>query len=705
MLRALFLAVSVSAAGSAADIPLLPPPEIGPAATYVTAAAVGNVFLAAWGSGNGVCARRVGSAGTIIDDPPLCFALPSPSVRGLTVVGVDDHWTLFWVDDAGFRAARIALDGRLLDAGPKQLEGSQWIFGVARDGDGFVVVRGDGRVSLVDGGLTTLRDIGNTGDRFGHQAEAAASSQGYLAAVDDHLTFFDTAGRVLAQTTIPGGANGRHIASAGGTYLVAWVPLHSVDSISMAVFDTAGNAIAAPRTITPPHQGRYLETFAVIPDGAGYTLVDAELDQNPPNSVQHFRGFRFAANGAQIETFVTPDISAGPFQPLYFVMGLARGSGGYFLVTVSNPRSYAQGWAFGSLAAIPAAPQIASFDVQLHGVTATAIAAAEDGFVAAWIEDVPPPSDGPRSDGIVHFSVVGGASMELDRGSLSAPLALASGGHSSLVAWSTSTAVRVRLLRRDGTSHDLTIPVRAFVKTLTAAWCGSAYVVAWSDVYDGAYAVAITPEGGARDAQLLGTAPRDAFFFNRPPSSACNENGCLFAAIMGRVTSIYNPPYPYALTTVRFDRNGNAVAPMHFLDIPADNLGFRPFFDGSGRAYVVYGRAADPPIDGLAVAAVNNDGSIAGGGTQITFAPHDYPLLATELGFYSIHDYGRLYWTSLTLTPPAITGQVDLGESKDIVAVAVRGSSVMALVQHGASLTAREIPPPPPRRHRAVGSR
>jgi hypothetical protein len=699
MLRALFLAAAVSAAASAADIPLLPPPEIGPAPTWVTTAAAGNVFLAAWSLGNGgICTRRVRSTGAWIDDPPLCFDRQSSSyAQDLTVVGSDDHWTLFWIDDAGFRAARIALDGRLIDPTPKPLDAGSAKFGVARDGGGFVVAREDGRLSLLDGGLTALRDVGDTGDRFGNQVEAAASSQGYLAEIDNHLTFFDTAGRVRAQTEIPDRATRRHVASAGGGYMVAWKPF-GVDAISMAVFDPFGNAIAAPRTITPLSKGRYLENFAVIPDGVGYTLVGTELDQNP-SSVQRFRGFRFAANGAQIETFATPDAPAGRDNAVYFVMSLARGGGAYFLVTISNPRGYNQGWAFGSLAAFPAAPQIPSFDFRPHGITAAAIAAAEEGFVAAWIEDVPPPSDSGRSDGILHFNAAGGAPMELDRGRLSEPLALASNGDSTLVAWLAPGGLRMRLLRHDGTWRDLIVPASEPMLDLAAGWCGSAYIVAWADFYDTEHAVAVTPDGTARDAQLLGAAPPGSYLIDSRRSLACNESGCLLAGIMSRSSGP-------AIVTVRFDRDGNAVAPRHRVDIGNDYFGLRPFFDAGGRAYVVYGRAIDRTIDGMAVAPVDDDGSIADGGTQITTGPYDNPLLATALGVYSVHGYTRLYWTWLTLAPkPGIAGQVDLGESAGIVDVAARESSAMALVRTDEGLRLREIPPPSPKHRRAAGPR
>lgn len=699
MLRALLVAFSVTAAAAAAaDIPL-PVADAGPAAAERAAtAAAGGKFLVAWTDERGVCAARRDADGTLLDPVPLVIDPGPPHADRLILLG-GDGWVLFWADLTSIRAARVDLDGRLVDAPPKRFTAST-AFDVVRDGNGFALIGSDGGLRLIDADLTTIRQIGQA-STDGYQPALAASGHGYLAAIRDRLAFFDEDGRVLAKTTLPGGVNTCRVGSVGGAYLVAWTTSPSATELAVATFDAEGRAIVPPRTISALPASRFLSfiTFALTSNGAGYTVMSIESGDDGFRFVQRVRGHRFAPNGSPIETFVTDNFSPPGW---YNVLGLAWNGTDYFLLTTTGPRFYLQGRVFRSFAAFPSAPEIPSLVFAPHKVTAAAIAARNDDFVAAWLEDLPDPAGGTRPSAAVHFTVVGGTAVELDRGSIFFNLLdVASNGASSLVVWADLGGLRIRLLRRDGTWRDVTVPVTSVVESLRAGWSGRAYVVLWTDLNGAAYSVAISPGGEAGAIRTLATAWPFSIFFT---AMACAEPGCMASGVaqdgypVGSRTS-------QVLVTVRFDPDGNAVAPAQRKYFLAYQVSSCPFFDRNGNAFVLY-YAAQLNGDSMVIAAVKNDGTIDGDGTMVLF-DGDLPLLATDFGFYS-HRVGdvwhsQLVWSSVTLTPrPAITERFELGTTGKVLGIAV-GEKAAAVLLHisSSALVVREIPAPTPRRRRA----
>lgn len=693
MLRAFLLSLSIATSAMSADV-LLPPPEIGPAPGFFPprAAAAGGLFLVAWIDDRGICAARISSDGVLLDRLPIVVAPKTDPVTNLIAVGNDDHWTLFWLGPA-LRAARIGLDGHIIDAAPRTFGERDFEFDVVRDGSGFALLSFGG-LSLIDGGLDSVRDFrfllpGDffAGARGGH---VAANGDGYLVAVANRLTFFDAAGGVRKGLTLPGGVDSCRLASVGGVYMAAWTTKDGTELMA-AAFDAAGRTLVPPRTISAPQDGPPAAiTFEMAANGAGYTIVSAEI-----GTTQRMRAMRFAPNGSQIETLAVD-------RPRRLaVLALASEGTSNLLVTTTAPPSWSftEGWVFRSLPSLPAEPQIPAIVFRAHLLPAAAIAANGDGFAAAWLETITPPSNLGIGETAVHFIASGAAPVELARGDFTGreTLALASNGDSTLVAWTSSgDRLRARLLNRGGNSRDASLPAPA-VKKLVSAWTGRVYLLLWLDDAGAIHSAAVSPFGDAGDVREVATG-----LLTVSPDNlelACNGHGCV---VSGR---FWTPAALLNLLTARFDESGNAVAPAHTTRLVGNRMPTLPFFDREGHAFVLFG--TESRISGVSVVALADDGAIASSETTLTANPLEDPLLGTESGFYSVRwtlSGWRLMWTWMTLTPePAIAGAADLGPGCQVLNVAARGGYAAALLRLGrSSLAIREIPPPSTRRRHAT---
>jgi len=522
-----------------------------PRQQYGTAAASdGRDFLIAWmetqrnrSGATQIYAARMNASGEILD-LDIRIANTSNSLGQVNVVFLGNAYLVYWnelvpdgVSSVRLLAVRISRDGILLDSIPRVLagRGSFGAYSAASNGNRTVIlVRGTGVAALIivldrDGnvvaGPETFTNFGVT------SAMVASNGRGFLIAwaLDAiYGTLLDDAGNVIAPEKVTL-ARGRiyAVASDGDGYVV----LAGDGGNPSVAQHVSGAGELLERSAVPMQQ--YIPGFVFA--AGSYVLMDADLQAHTvgvrrldrtgkpagdyvplvQTEIETLQG-TLASNGSDTAAFWTElrasqrAINGGVLHANAFELTeagpIARSANAQYAPrAATNGRNIAVAWdepdgVYAGRLTLDGA-MLDGRGIRVAGPHASAADIVFDGtnYLVGWIERS---ADGLASSVKVtrlfpDFGTV------LDPGGItvsSAPcvnaLSLSVGSASTLVSWSDCKHILANTVEKNGligTTTVVTPPATKETSTVSAAWNGREWLVAWEDritipsAFEGAY--------------------------------------------------------------------------------------------------------------------------------------------------------------------------------------------------------------------------